>query len=74
MRCCIIVLKGNIMNCYECKHRRELPGSCHSQCANGEAKVVGNAHGVRNGWFFWPINFDPVWLQNCTGFEKKEQP
>jgi hypothetical protein len=61
------------MNCYECKHRRDLPGNCHSRCANGEAEVVGNAHGVRNGWFFWPINFDPVWLQNCTGFEKKEQ-
>ena len=61
------------MNCYECKHRRSIPGNCHSQCANGEAKVVGNPHGVMNGWFWWPINFDPTWLQNCTGFEKKEQ-
>lgn len=59
--------------CYECKHRRDVPGSCHSGCANVEADVVGDAHGIKNGWFFWPINFDPVWLQNCTGFEKKEQ-
>ena len=59
-------------NCYECKHRRTLPGNCHSGCANTDAKVVGNLHGVRNGWFWWPINFDPVWLEKCTGFEKKE--
>lgn len=25
-------------------------------------------HGARNGWFFWPFNFDPVWLDECGGF------
>ena len=30
--------------------------------------IKANAHGVRNGWFMWPINFDPVWLENCDGF------
>ncbi len=25
-------------------------------------------HAVRNGWFFWPFNFDPVWLDECGGF------
>ncbi len=34
--------------------------------------VQGNAHGVRMGWFNWPINFDPVWLERCDGFEEKE--
>jgi hypothetical protein len=29
-------------------------------------------HGICNGWFIWPINFDPVWLENCDGFESKE--
>lgn len=29
-------------------------------------------HGIRNGWFMWPINFDPAWLTNCDGFQVKE--
>ena len=33
--------------------------------------VSGNPHGIKNGWFFWPINFDPVWLETCDGFEPK---
>jgi hypothetical protein len=34
--------------------------------------VRGNTHGVRSGWFCWPLNFDPVWLEICSGFEGKE--
>lgn len=39
---------------------------------NGPQKrlnISGNAHGIRSGWFFWPANFDPVWLETCDGFE-----
>lgn len=31
-----------------------------------------NRHGFNNGWFSWPINFDPVWLESCDGFEQKD--
>lgn len=86
-------------DCYECKHRRDVPGSAHSSCAhpafasahndplsellaifasvgranpvnvaNAGCKVVGHPHGIRNGWFSHPFNFDPVWLQECDGF------
>lgn len=34
-------------------------------------KVVGHPHGIQNGWFNWPWNFDPVWLESCDGFEPK---
>ena len=34
--------------------------------------VKGNAHGIKSGWFMWPVNFDPIWLENCDGFKKKE--
>lgn len=27
-------------------------------------------HGFNNGWFMWPINFDPVWLESCDGFKE----
>ena len=36
-----------------------------------ELGVKADAHGVRMGWFMWPVNFDPVWLKSCNGFEKK---
>lgn len=30
--------------------------------------IKADSHGVRNGWFMWPVNFDPIWLLNCDGF------
>ena len=35
--------------------------------------VKGNPHGIRSGWFNWPFNFDPVWLESCDGFGAKEK-
>jgi len=26
------------------------------------------AQGIHGGWFVWPVNFDPVWLEHCDGF------
>jgi len=59
--------------------------SCQHQAANPIAAMVfmagqtefkikqihirGNPHGVRSGWFIWPMNFDPLWLEICTGYE-----
>lgn len=31
--------------------------------------ITANARGIKHGWFMWPINFDPVWLESCDGFE-----
>jgi hypothetical protein len=36
--------------------------------AAAQINVRGHAHGVANGWFVWPVNFDPVWLESCDGF------
>jgi hypothetical protein len=55
-------------NCYKCVHRLTIPGDCHSRCNNHEAKVAGNPHGIKSGWFRWPLNFDPTWLVSCDGF------
>lgn len=35
-------------------------------------RIVGDEHGIKKGWFNWPFNYDPVWLENCDKFEKKE--
>lgn len=34
--------------------------------------VKAHSRGVEMGWFAWPVNFDPVWLLSCSGFEEKE--
>ena len=54
--------------CYRCVHRLPVPGDCHSRCNNPEAKVLGDPHGIRQGWFLHPVNFDPIWLKRCDGF------
>lgn len=40
--------------------------------AMAKLKIMGHPHGVRHGWFMWPVNFDPTWLQSCEGFTKAE--
>lgn len=30
-----------------------------------EPVISGDPNGIRNGWFAWPFNFDPVWLKTC---------
>ena len=60
-------------DCYKCVHRLDVPGDAHSRCNNHNAKVTGDAHGVRSGWFHWPVNFDPTWLVSCNGFSNKEE-
>ncbi len=90
--------------CYDCIHRRRVPGSAHSSCAHPDAgaqdamgslaailasvghgppviavagadklNIKASPHGIAKGWFNWPYNFDPTWLENCDGFEKKEE-
>lgn len=44
----------------------EGPGAAARQL-----NISANFHGIRNGWFVWPVNFDPVWLETCNGFEAK---
>ena len=40
----------------------------------GELGIKANEIGVRNGWFNWPFDFDPTWLEACNGFTSKGDP
>ncbi len=60
-------------NCCKCVHRLSIPGDAHSRCNNHEANVNGNEDGIRGGWFNWPLNFDPIWLEKCDGFSNNEK-
>lgn len=42
------------------------------QAISDKFQIKANYHGIKKGWFNWPWNFDPVWLENCNAFEDKE--
>ena len=67
------VAKKNF-DCYTCEYKREIAGDCHIRCAHPtprDINIVGHETGIRGGWFFYPYNFDVVWLKNCDGYKKK---
>lgn len=63
-----------VMNeCCSCKGRRTIPGDCHTMCATPDASMTGSQHGIRNGWFYYPFNFDPIWkTAMCKNYVSKE--
>jgi len=44
----------------------------HSGSIFEPLNIQANEHGIKEGWFNWPLNFDPVWLENCNGFSKND--
>ncbi len=61
--------------CYSCVHRRTIPGSCHTRCAapwKGGDTPKGDSHGIENGWWYFPFNFDPTWHEDlCSRYKAK---
>lgn len=41
--------------------------------ARKRLNLSGYYQGIKNGWFYWPINFDPLWLKTCNGFEQQNE-
>lgn len=59
--------------CYECKHKCSVPGNAHIRCEKPDMDMTGAAHGKRNGWFYYPLLFDPVWMtKKCNNYESTE--
>ena len=64
-------------NCWSCKFRGTVPCSAHISCnfkwRDSELDPPkADLHGIRNGWYFFPLNFDPVWQnEKCTAYQKK---
>ena len=52
--------------CYDCKFRGTVPGSCHSSCGNKEAKVKGDPHGIKSGWFMCHLILTLLGQKNVT--------
>jgi len=59
-------------NCYICSHKRNVPGDAHIQCANPDPNMTGEPYGIRAGWFYYPVCFDPAWMtKECCNFSEK---
>ena len=61
--------------CYQCEYRCTIPGDGHTMCAfqwNPKKQAIpeGASHGIKNGWWFFPFNFDHVWMiGECSEFK-----
>jgi hypothetical protein len=70
-------------DCYNCEYRQQLNHSHHSGCLLGTVAlfkginpndvVKMNPHGVKNGWCYYPFDFDPIWIESCNCFKAKEE-
>ena len=57
--------------CYKRKFKRNVSGNCHITCINPDINMTGNPHGINNGWFWYPVLFDPIWgTKKCDNFEE----
>ena len=58
--------------CWDCVNKREVPGNAHIRCVKPDAEMSGNEHGIKNGWFMYPLLFDPTWKEKlCNNYESK---
>lgn len=62
-----------MLKCKSCMFKRNVPGSAHVSCSRPSTGVVNvEQHGIDNGWFFFPFDYDPVWAEECTSYISKE--
>lgn len=63
-----------MLKCKDCKFKRNVPGDTHISCVRSLNLLSGiSNHGVKNGWFMYPYNFDPIWADFCTGYIDKSE-
>ena len=59
--------------CWRCRNMREVPGNSHIACANPDSEMTGDKHGIKHGWFYYPLLFDPTWKTKlCSNFVSTE--
>lgn len=57
--------------CYSCIHMARAPANAHITCRKPDPHMIGDPHGIRNGWFAYPWIFDPIWKRKaCANHEK----
>lgn len=70
-------------NCHKCVHSKSnaYVNSAHIQCIRywsyykkrKDAHPKGAEHAIKNGWWDFPYDYDPVWMQeDCPGYQEKQ--
>jgi hypothetical protein len=60
--------------CDLCIHKRTVPGNTHIAYTKPDPKMTGDSHGIRKGWFIYPILFDPIWkTKMCNNRKTKDE-
>lgn len=66
--------------CYGCAYRGQVPGSAHSVCNFNFTKAGikppdGDEHGKKSGWYLFPYNYDPTWMNEvCEARTDEKDP
>jgi len=66
--------------CWSCAYKKSIPGDAHIRCrfdwVGQEFPMPrGDEHGIKNGWYWFPLNYDPVWmLFPCSQWAKDIDP
>lgn len=58
--------------CRSCLFMQTNPGTHHISCKKRNVLVAGSEHGIKNGWFSFPYDLDPIWLDECISFRTKD--
>ena len=59
-------------HCRSCINKRNIRGDCHIRCVKPDIKMTGHSHGIENGWFVYPLNYDPRWMtKKCDNFKPR---
>ena len=67
-------------DCYKCGYKGKNPGSAHIRCKYDWEKAKlpmpkGNPHGIKHGWWIFPMIYDPTWmLGECPVFGTEWDP
>jgi hypothetical protein len=68
------MMKNRETDCWRCEHKRSVAGNSHIRCAKPDPFMTGDAHGIRNGWFLYPLLFDPIWkTRTCSNFSTVQE-
>jgi len=67
-------------NCHSCAYKQNVPGDAHIACSFNHKKAGtpvprGNQHGINNGWYMFPVNYDPNWMvDECLHYSEEKDP
>ena len=62
-----------MLRCRECQHHRTSGEFGQIGCANPPNEMCCGKHATEQGWFHFPLMFDPIWgMSNCPNFTEGE--